>query len=697
MIKISRTIAQLVFGSTITLMFLLLVSPVSSQQTFQWGVKGGGISTDVINDIASEGDNVYATGRFSGNFIFNNEETEGQAMTDIYFLKLDKKGNTIWMQTLTGEGAGNGSRVLTGEKNIFLGGTISGVVKHKKDVYDGEDKALFVSSWNKQGKIDWFTRLPFEGNATLDVLEVSSDGSMIIGGLLQGKLTIDGTELLTPRNKRAFLINLTKDGNLVGAKLSSGEGSHRLVSAAFDTKNNRYSLFSVSGNFLFTDDNPVIIPNSTKNGLVLQKTNSEGKLIWTKTFESSGYLEGTKVIIGNGDEVIVCANYNETLKTSDTIYNTNAQLETMLFSLNSVGDQLWAKKLTSTVKTRVMDVSNTRNGNLMIAGYFRQSYSIDGDSVYSEIPGEDLFLLQLNKKGETVWHDEPGEEASSFCKAFTIDETGNIIFAGGFRGELELKSEKLTSAGKEDILIAKYFNCDQNNVTIIGDNTLCEGGETELTATGGYYSYLWNAEEWGENTYLVASPGIYTVTAFDKQGCATSDTFNITIAESEALNLPDELELSQGDKILISAEKGFASYLWEDGSTYPEREVSYNPEIDSEELDLIAETFEGCIVTDTIMVKYNHTKSAGISFNAFIQAYPNPVKNKLTWFAKTEKPTDVNLILTDSKGVTVYNQQISGYIPNSVEEIDMSGLAGGNYLLKIKAGEIVHDLKIVKK
>jgi hypothetical protein len=680
--------------STILLFTLNLY--LSAQQTFQWGVKAGGEGTDVVNDIATVDNDIYLTGRFSGSFTSGGETVEGKAMTDIYLMKLDRKGNTVWIRSLTGDGAGNGSRVTVGDDNIYLGGTLSGTVKQGKNEYSGEGQALFVASWSKQGKINWLTRLPFTGNATLDVLETAPDGSLLVGGLLQGTLKADGTELLTPGDKRAYTVTLSKEGKPIGAKLSAGEGSHRLVSAAFDTKNNQYLLFSISGNFGFGSDSIVTVPNSMKSGLVLQKTGESGNVAWMKTFESSGYIEGTKVLAGSGGEITVCANYNKTLKTGDLLYTTNSQLETMLFTFNSSGGQQWVKRITSPVKSRAMDVLYTRTGNLLLSGYFRQSCSVNDEHVYSEVPGGDLFLLQLGKAGETVWHDEPGQDAASFCKAFTLDQTGNIIFAGGFRGELALKNEKLSAAGKEDILVAKYFNCDQKEVKISGDNTLCSGGEVQFTATSGFYNYLWNGNDWGENTFTVNSPGIYTVTAFDKQGCAATDTFTVAGAESADLGLPSEIELFPGDKVTLVAGNGFSSYLWDDGTTSPEREVAYNPSVNNAELTLVAETFEGCPVTDTVQVKYIRDDNTIPGSNVFASAWPNPVHDKLEWFANTTEPSEISVILTDSKSVTVYSSAFDGYIPRSVKQIDMAGLASGNYLLSIKTGSLTYNLKIVK-
>jgi hypothetical protein len=679
-----------------TLLFVLIMHS-NAQQTFRWGVQAGGEGTDVINDITSLGDEIYVTGRFSGQFVSGNETVKGEEMTDIYLLKLDKKGNTVWLRSLTGEGANNASCIAVHEKDIFIGGTVSGSVRSEKDRFDGEGTTIFVSSWNERGKVNWLTRLPHSGHATLDVLEPGSDGSLLAGGLLHGAMTAGENELESSNAKRAWSVLFSPEGNPVSSGMSSGEGSHRLVSAAFGKEQELFQLFSVSGDFRWNRDTTIIFPNSVKNGLVFTKTNREGELQWIKTLESTGYVEGVKVLAGQNGEVIVCVGFNNSLKFADTLLNTASQLETALLAFDSSGNIKWAKTITSAVKARAMDVLFTHHGNILVAGYFRNAYGWDENLFSSDALAGEIFLLQLGAKGNLVWHDEPGRDASAFSKAVTLDQAGNIVFAGGFKEELVLEDARLKAAGKEDILIAKYFNCGQKEAEIAGELSLCPGGITELTVAGDFSTYLWNDSEWGENNFIVSGPGVYHVTAYDRQGCTASDTVTVVTAETPGLGLPGELELRPGDKVWLVANSGFSSYRWDDGTRTAEREVGYIPEADSVILSVTAGTYEECEVTDSVIVRFSHEKQRVGVFNAFVEAWPNPVGEKLAWFARIEKPADMTVILTDSKSVTVYSRQFRGYIPHSVKSIDMSGLASGSYLLNIRAGDITYNQKIVKK
>lgn len=684
---------------TVIISLLLLVSQLFAQQTFEWGVKAGGSNTDIINDIITLGNDTYITGRFNGSMVSGSQNAEGAANNDIYLIRLNPKGGTKWLQTLSGEGFNNASRLAVGDKQILMGGTISETVKQGKKEFAGEGKAVFVSSWSEQGKADWLTRLNYTGHATLDVLEVNPDGSFLAGGLLQGTMEINGEELKNLNAKRAWVATFSAEGQLENAKLSFGEGHHRLVSATTDKQGNQYCLFSVNGHFSMEKDSIIELPKHAKNALVLTKLSQSGESEWTQSITGSAYVEGVKVISNEESGVLVCSNFNKELQAGEIRYNTNSQLESAIFCYTDKGKLEWSKTISSPVKARVMDVLIAGNGNILVSGYFRQSYVFNQEEFFSESSRGDLFLLQFSTKGELVWHDEPGQGAASFCKAFTLDQTGNIILAGGFKGELSFQDKKLKSAGKEDVLVAKYFNCLQNEATITGEEPICDGKEITLTVTGAYQTYIWNNSEWGNTNYVVNSPGTYHVTAYDAKGCAASDTVEIQEATEMGLGLPESIELNEGDETLLRATAGFSKYSWSEGTDGAEYTVSYIPHLDSLKISLSAETFEGCLATDSLVAYFNHNTGAnsGRMLNAVVRAWPNPVETELMWSAKIEKPQEVRITLTDGKSINVSTQTIKRYIPGSVQTINMANLAGGNYLLSIRVGETVYNQKIVKR
>ncbi len=680
----------------------ILVFP-QPPQTFQWGVKAGGPGNDNVAGITSSGNNYYITGVFENQFSSGNQSTPQGVTAGIYIAKLDNKGNTGWLRTLTGDPANTASRITSAAGNILVAGTSRGTITAEKNTFTSGGQALFVSSWNDKGKIQWLWQYPFKGFATLDVLENTKQGSILTGGMFQGLLTPAGFEQNSASDKRAYLLMLSAEGKPQKLWVSSGKGSHRLVSAATAGDGNRFLLFSITGDFGFGGIPARETPRLMEHGLALVKTNASGEALWIKYIPGTAYLEGIKVLAMPSGNPLVCANYTGKVTVNDTIMEPNGYMASALWLFSADGTLRKNHTLSSPVTVRMLDAMPAPNGNILVTGYFRQEYTSPKGSVKSKLSFGDILLLQTDTLLAQVWHDEPGEDAFSFGKAFTLDQTGNIILTGAFSGKLDLRGQRLESAGANDILVARYYNCLQKKASITGNNMLCEGGKTTLSVSGDYNTYLWNGQ-WGQASLTVDKPGVYSVLAYDKAGCAAADTIQVKSIRESSLGLPQCITVSAGQPVLLQATEGFSSYRWSDGQTTPQREVEYREKCDSLYLALRALSEQGCEARDSVLVKFKHTPPAGSApgnantgILSFIQVktWPNPVNDKLYWNVNQSGSFFISLF--DEKGTMVYQRNLKNYLQNSTQLIDMAAMTGGIYLLNISNGNTILNFKIVKQ
>lgn len=79
-----------------------------------------------------------------------------------------------------------------------------------------------------------------------------------------------------------------------------------------------------------------------------------------------------------------------------------------------------------------------------------------------------------------------------------------------------------------------------------------------------------------------------------------------------------------------------------------------------------------------------------------VGVYPNPIKQSANVSFDLEKDAVVLLSVTDASGKQLLVKQVQGFKGANVKPIDMSKVAGGNYLLKVQAGDDVKVLPIVK-
>lgn len=683
--------------SAIPIAFMFVCSVVLGQspQKFQWGVKAGGIGADKIAGITAVGTNLYVTGQYSGRFTSGSVSTpEGNG---IFLSRLDKNGKTDWIRSITGDERNSVSRIATSDKNILIGGLITGAIKIEKELFDGKGQSVFVSLWSDMGKPLWLTRIPYTGYVTVDVLLKAPDGNYYVGGMFQGTIKSGESEWQSPFERRAFFMTLSPTGKPLKMMASQGKGSHRLVSATTASDGHFYLLYSITGDFGLGNIAPGVTPRDMDNGLVLAKITPAGEVAWLKSIFGKDYLEGFKILSLRSSDVLVCANYTQSLKINETIVQSKGGVEMALLLFSDKGEFIKSGRVVSPVAVRGMDALLVNKENILITGYFRSEYSTGKELVKSPSSLGDLFLLQTNSFLETIWHDAPGQDAASYSKSVTVDEAGNIVLAGAFKGELSLKGKKMVSEDKDDdIFIAKYCNCLLKEATIAGNPFLCSGGTTELSLKGDYQTWSWNGQS-GKSALTVTKPGFYTVLAYDRIGCATSDTVEVITLPKTDLGLPDEATLYPSQPLILEAKTGFSSYQWSDGETFPSREVSFETAKNEEQLILTAVSKNGCIATDTVKLKQAANSITGSDPDNRVQVWPNPVDNLLMWSASMEDADRIAVSLFDDKGIAVYTRELKTFPAGSVQSLDMTGMASGNYILSLKAGNRSFNRKIVKK
>jgi gliding motility-associated-like protein len=127
------------------------------------------------------------------------------------------------------------------------------------------------------------------------------------------------------------------------------------------------------------------------------------------------------------------------------------------------------------------------------------------------------------------------------------------------------------------VTVTNIFGCsttDSINISLApalpldlgSDTAVCIGDTLILDAGEGYVSYVWQDNS-GGSEYVVTEAGVYWVTITSSNGCTAVDTIQIAFLENPEVDLGEDFSICEGDQQEISAGAGFATYLWQDGST----------------------------------------------------------------------------------------------------------------------------------
>jgi gliding motility-associated-like protein len=157
-----------------------------------------------------------------------------------------------------------------------------------------------------------------------------------------------------------------------------------------------------------------------------------------------------------------------------------------------------------------------------------------------------------------------------------------------------------------------YFAVTVNNLPtalVTGDNTICNGESTTLTASGGV-SYSWTTGSTSDTTMVSPTTNTtYTVTVTDANGCVNTANSTVTVNALPTPTISGTTAICDGTFTTLTASGG-SSYVWNNGSTSPSINVS--PIADSTYL-VTATDVNGCSDTVSTLVQVISNPTANIT------------------------------------------------------------------------------------
>jgi len=305
----------------------------------------------------------------------------------------------------------------------------------------------------------------------------SNGGSAITGYRVQyatsgsGPWTTDSTNLSTSRTITG-LTNGTQYFVRVRALNAAGDGAlATLTSTPLEPLTLSYADTSFTGG-----SNNQTLAATTEGGLGDRTYSVSGTLPNGVTFdEATGTFTGpgsgawetplpTQVGGSDDDE-----SYGVALDTRSNIYITGEFSGTASFGATSLtsagGDDVfvakldayanwqWAKRVSGTSTDAGHGVAVDSSGNPYITGYFRNTASFGATSLTSA-GSDDVFVAKLDSNGNWQWAKRAGGTSTDRLEGIAVDSDNDVYITGYFRSTASFGATNLTASG-QDVFVAK--------------------------------------------------------------------------------------------------------------------------------------------------------------------------------------------------------------------------------------------------
>ena len=336
----------------------------------------GGSGDDEGNSVQQTSDGGYVIAGWTSSL--------GAGNHDMYVIKTDPNGDTVWTRTIGGAAADEASCVRqTSDGGYVAVGQTQSFGAGSADVWLVRLNALGETLWTR-------TYGGSSADVGYSVVQTTDAGFVVAGYSYTSAQNVND----------ALLIKTDRSGNVQWSK-TYGDTMYEWASSVRQTPDGGYVFTGYKGSRV----------TSTRQVYVV-KTNAAGDTQWTRAYGGAAEDRGYCVeLTGDGGYVVAGMTRSYGAGSSDFY----------LLRLNSAGDTLWTRTFGASGDDEGYSVTRTSDNGFLVAGTTTPPDSSDMD----------VYLVKVNASGATEWtrtyDHSPGDDAGNSVQT-TSD--GGIVIAG---------------------------------------------------------------------------------------------------------------------------------------------------------------------------------------------------------------------------------------------------------------------------
>jgi FlgD Ig-like domain/Beta-propeller repeat len=128
--------------------------------------------------------------------------------------------------------------------------------------------------------------------------------------------------------------------------------------------------------------------------------------------------------------------------------------DVFLAKFDALGNHIWSQRFGGTFSDAAIAVALDASNNVLITGYFGNTAAFGGSTLTSA-GGNDIFVAKYNSGGVHQWSKRFGAVGYEQGNSVKVDAAGNVYVFGIFQNTVDFGGGGLVSAGGSDIFLMK--------------------------------------------------------------------------------------------------------------------------------------------------------------------------------------------------------------------------------------------------
>lgn len=267
---------------------------------------------------------------------------------------------------------------------------------------------------------------------------VDASGYTYATGAFHKKTTFDNVELVTSTTTSyadIFIAKYAPDGKLLWVIRDGGSGNEYALNIVVDRNGDIYisGFFSKMFSPFECKIGDIVLDVEYNNyEYFIAKYDTHGKFKWVKQTHNSGnqYGASSLLTLDNQGNVILQGAYKGKMRIGDnTLQNDGKAFSLFTAKFHPDGHTLWATSQLNQITwetedfMRVEGLAIDGSGNIYYAGIFKGELEFPDGPVHSK--NGEIFFVKVDANGQVIWQKQIGNGTNDFVTDLELDSEGN--------------------------------------------------------------------------------------------------------------------------------------------------------------------------------------------------------------------------------------------------------------------------------
>lgn len=460
----------------LTLVFVIALQNqkgLAQTPNWLWARSAGSTGYEAALGTASDNNgNLYVIGWYSSATITFGSITltnPGVGSGDIFLVKYDATGNTIWAKTFGGTDGDIGNAIaLDALGNIYITGwyassTISFGTSTLTNGGLGND--VFIVKLSSLGTELWSKTAGGTSSDRGYGITVDPSGNVFTTGAFMSPTINFGTGILTNASATNdfFITKHDTNGNTLWAKKAGGTNADTGFSIASDSLGDVYATGAFASSSI--DFGSGALANSTTGtqDIFVVKYDGLGNAVWSNRSGGSADDAANGIAVKKNDVYVTGGFSSASITFSTTTLNNNSAgtSDVFLAKYDLNGNLIWANSAGDADSDAGNSVAIDTLGIAFITGFFiSNSITFGGNALTNSGAGyRELFVTAYNSNGNVAWAKSAGGGTfDEVGNTITVNNTGAIYVGGMFNsGSVSFDANTLFKGCADDVFVAKLL------------------------------------------------------------------------------------------------------------------------------------------------------------------------------------------------------------------------------------------------